>query len=264
MTLRADLKGNTAIIGGCTKGIGKAIAEKFAENGADLVLLARNGDKLERLAADLKKRFERRVWIIVADFDVPDDVNQQVGEFLSTFKGTVDIIVNNVGGPMPTDVQDMTSTEMLAVIQRHIICSHTLAMHFLPSMKNNCYGRVINIVGTVYHTPYPGLALTSLRASEVSWSKALSIDVAEYGITVNNILPGPTDTDELEEIIKILALKKGQSFEDFRASVINSVPVKRFAGPEEIATAALYLASKDASFVTGTNLTVDGGFTPSI
>ncbi len=262
--MKVDLIGYTAIVGGCTKGIGKAIAEKFAENGANLVLLARNRDKLECLANDLKNRFGRQVWVIVADFDEPGEVDLKVTEFLTTYDGVIDILVNNVGGPVPSDTQDMTSLQMLAVIQRHVICNHTLAMHLLPEMKKKGYGRIINVVGTVYHTPYPGLALTTLRASEISWSKALSIDVAKYGITVNNILPGPTETDELSEIMKILALKKGQPYAEFEAEAINAVPVKRFGKPEEIANAALYLASRQASFVTGTNLTIDGGFTPSI
>ena len=121
-----------------------------------------------------------------------------------------------------------------------------------------------NIVDTIYHTPYPGLGLSTVRASEVSWAKALSFEVAKDGITVNNILPGPTDTDGFKEVMKIIAVEKGVSYEEFKQSVIELVPVKRFAAPSEIANAALFLASREAAYVTGTNLTIDGGFTPSI
>lgn len=263
--MKADLTGCTAIVGGCTKGIGKAIAEKFAENGANLVLLARNRDKLENLRLDLKNKYGCKPRVVVADFDEPGDVDRKITDFLASDNRVIDILVNNVRGPLPADMLDMTPLQMNGVLQRHVMCNHTLAMHFIPGMKRSKHGgRIINIIDTIYHAPYPGLGLSTVRASEVSWAKALSLEVAEYGITVNNILPGPTETDGLKEIMEILALKKKQTYADLRQSVIDYVPLKRFADPEEIAHAALFLASREASFVTGTNLKIDGGFTPSL
>lgn len=262
--MKTDLKGHTAIVGGCTRGIGRAIADKFAENGADIVLLARDQIKLERLAADFRNRYGVSAQIVVADFDVPNELDERMKSFLDTYDGTIDILVNNVRGPVPKKVDGISPSQMQEVLQRHAICNHTLMMHVLPGMKQKEYGRIINIVDTIYHTPYPGLGLSAIRASEASWAKALSLQVAQYGITVNNILPGPTETDGLKEIMNILADEKGQSYEEFRQSVIDDVPVGRLADPSEIAHAALFLASQEAGFVTGTNLTIDGGFTPSI
>jgi len=262
--MKADLKGYTAIVGGCTRGIGRAIADKFAENEANLVLLSRDERKLEGVAADLMSRYGVRADIVVADFDVPGELDGRVGSFLDAYDGSIDILVNNVRGPLPQKVEGISPSQMQEVLQRHTICSHTLVTHVLPGMKKKEYGRIINIVDTIYHTPYSGLGLSAIRASEASWAKALSFQVARYGITVNNILPGPTETDGLKEIMNILADEKGQSYEEFRQSVIEDVPVGRLADPSEIAHAALFLASQEAGFVTGTNLTIDGGFTPSI
>ena len=262
--MNVDLKGFTAIVGGCTQGIGKAIAEKFADNGANLVLLARNRQKLESLAYELQERYGVETLVVVADFDNPDELDQKITEFFTTYTSSIDILVNNVRGPMPADLLDITPLQMHRVLQRHIVCNHTLALHVIPRMRKKQYGRIINIVDTIYHTPYPGLGLSTVRASEVSWAKALSFEVAKDGITVNNILPGPTDTDGFKEVMKIIAVEKGVSYEEFKQSVIELVPVKRFAAPSEIANAALFLASREAAYVTGTNLTIDGGFTPSI
>lgn len=262
--MKVDLTGRTAIVSGCTQGIGKAIAEKFAQNGAGLVLLARNQEKLETLAHQLKAEYSTVSKIIVADFDVQQELERNVKEFMASYSGAIDILVNNVRGPVPADLLEMTPLQLQGAFQRHLICNHTLSTIVIPRMRSNEYGRIVNVIGTIYHTPYPGLGLSIVRASEVSWAKALSLEVAQFGITVNNILPGPTETDELEEILQTLSARKGQSYEAFRQSVIDSTLVKRFANPEEIANAAMFLASREASFITGSNLTIDGGFTSSI
>ena len=262
--MNTDLKGNTAIVGGCTQGIGKAIAEKFAANGADLILLARNSTKLNNMADAIKNKYGVNTYIVVADFDEYEELDQQIKKFLTAYSGTIDILVNNVRGPISTEVLGITPQQMHNVLQRHLVCNHTLAMHVIPRMRENKYGRIINIVDTIYHTPYPGLGLSTVRASEVSWAKALSFEVAKDGITVNNILPGPTETDGFKEIMKHMAAEKGLAYDELKKSLTDLVPDKRFAAPSEIANAALFLASKESAYVTGTNLTIDGGFTPSI
>lgn len=261
--MQVDLKNRTAIVCGCTQGIGKAIAEKFAENGCGLVLISRNEQDLLSVCREIKAEYGVSIRNIVADFENPCDLQVKL-EVLAEDDVDVDILVNNVGGPEPAEVMEITPTQFHRTLDRHLISSHTLVKVVLPLMRKKSFGRIINIIGTVYHTPYPGLALSSIRAVETSWAKALSIEVAEHGVTVNNIAPGPTDTNELTELIEVLSRKEGITPAALRKKIEESVPLGRVAKPMEVASAALYLASMEASYVTGTTLVIDGGFTPSI
>lgn len=262
--MQVDFKNRTAAVCGCTQGIGKAIADRFAANGCNLVLIARDNKKLSKISEEITKKYGVKTEVVVADFDLPTELQKQIELFLNSHPKNISILVNNVRGPMPYFISEISPEQLHQVMDRHLVCNHILVRSFLPFMKKNGFGRVINIIDTIYHTPYPGLGLSSVRAAEASWSKALSFEVAEYGITVNNILPGPTDTDGLRKIMNILSDKEGVSYDTFRKRVMESVPLGRFAQPMEIAHAAIYLASDEASFITGTSLTIDGGFTPSI
>lgn len=262
--MKVDLKNRTAIVCGSTQGIGKAIAEKFAENGCNLILISRNEKLLSKISNEIAINFNINCSYITADFENSKSLQFKLNSFFKKNLSNVDILVNNVRGPVPSTVQYITGDNIHKVIEKHLVCNQILVNMVLKKMIKKKYGRIINIVDTIYHTPYPGLALSSVRASEISWSKALSFEIAKHGITVNNILPGPTETAGLKKILSILAKKKGISFEKFKNEVIDSVPLKRFALPSEIANVALFLASDEASFITGTNIRIDGGFTPSI
>ncbi len=151
------------------------------------------------------------------------------------------------------------------MFERHIISNHIIANALIEnflSKKNT--GRIINICDNTSIAPYPSLGLSAIRAAEISWALTLALELAQHGITVNNILPGPTDTLGLEEIIKIIAKEQNVSYEAKRDEIINSLPMKRLALPEEIAYVALFLASEKASYITGSNIKVDGGFNVSI
>ena len=127
-------------------------------------------------------------------------------------------------------------------------------------ISQNISGKIINICANTSIAPYPELGLSSIRAAEIYWAKSLALELAQYQITVNNILPGPTDTDGLKNIIKILAQKEGITYEEKSSQIIKTLPFKRYAKPIEIAHAALFLASDNASYITGANIKVDGGF----
>jgi 3-oxoacyl-[acyl-carrier protein] reductase len=262
--MKVNLENRTAIVCGSTQGIGKAIAEKFAENGCNLFLISRNRVKLKSISSQIQNKYKVKCDFIAADFEDSKILQKELNIYFKKKDLKIDILINNVIGPAPSLVTKITPEQIFKVIERHLICSQILVKSCLPQMKKNKFGRVINIINTSYHTPYHGLGLSSIRASEVSWSKALSFEVAKFGITVNNILPGPTETQGLKNIMKILAKQKGISFKKFHNEVIDSVPLKRFASPGEIAYAALYLASNEASYVTGSSITIDGGFTPSV
>ncbi|MBK7254019.1 MAG: SDR family NAD(P)-dependent oxidoreductase [Ignavibacteria bacterium] len=187
--MKVNLKNRTAIVCGSTQGIGKAIAEKFAENGCNLILISRNKVKLKSMANKIRIKYKVKCDYITADFENSKILQKELNIYFKKKDLQIDILINNVRGPEPSIVTEITPEQIFKVIERHLICSQILVKFCLVQMIKKKFGRVINIVDTIYHSPYQGLGLSSIRASEVSWSKALSFEVAKFGITVNNILP---------------------------------------------------------------------------
>lgn len=256
-----NLKDKVAIVCGSTQGIGKAIAYKFAENGCKIILVARNEIKLKAIIHDLPKSDNFAHEYVVADFENPEQLSSNLSDFLTIYKENIQILVNNVRGPLPSKIVGADYKKFEDVFLKNFISYHITTNLVIERMQYTQWGRIINIIGTAYKSPYPGLALSTVKGAIASWAKLLSYEVASMGITVNNILPGPTDTDELRTLVNILAQNDKISTEEYMNNLINSIPVKRIAKPEEIANAALFLASEESSFITGSNLTIDGGFT---
>lgn len=255
-----NLKNKTAVVCGSTMGIGKSIATKLAENNCKIILVARNEEKLKAVIKSLPNPDKLTHDYIVADFENPEQLDKNIGDFLNKYEYPIHILVNNVRGPLPSKILGADYQMFESVFRKNFISYHILTNLVIEKMKNVQWGRVINIIGTVYKSPYPGLGLSSVKSVIASWAKTLSYEVAPFGITVNNILPGPTNTDELKTLVGILAKEDKISTEEFMDNLVNSIPVKRIAEPEEIANAALFLASEEASYITGSNLTIDGGF----
>lgn len=260
-----ELENKTAVVCGSTQGIGYAIAKLFAANGYNLLLITHDEEKLKKVKDEINKLFTVKVEYLVADFNDSDEVQEVVDSFLRRSDIKIDILVNNVRGPMPAVLFNSKKTLLREVFERHIISNHIITnaviKNFL-SKKNT--GRIINICDNTSIAPYPSLGLSAIRAAEISWALTLALELAPYGITVNNILPGPTDTPGLEKIMKILAKEQNVSYEAKKNEIINSLPMKRFALPEEIANVALFIASEKASYITGSNIKVDGGFNVNI
>lgn len=259
--MNLDLTHKNALVCGSTQGIGKASAKQLAALGATITLVARNENKLKQVLNELDTNEHQSHRYIVVDFQNPDDLKHKI----SLEKEVFHILINNTGGPAGGPVFNASLDEFERAFTQHLKCNHILAQALVPRMKKNGYGRIINVISTSVKQPLGGLGVSNtIRGAVASWSKTLANELGEFGITVNNVLPGSTATERLNEIINNKAVKTGKSIEEVIKEMENEVPAKRFAQPEEVANAIAFLASEAASYINGINLPVDGGRTKSL
>lgn len=260
--MNLNLNNKNALVCGSTAGIGKATALGLAAEGVKVTLLARNEDKLKEVLAELPK--ERQHDYIVADFSNPDDLKTKVSDYISKNNG-FHILVNNTGGPKAGTVLDAGLDEFEIAFTQHLKCNHILAQTVIPFMKEEGYGRIVNMISTSVKQPIEGLGVSNtIRGAVANWSKTLATEVGPFGITVNNVLPGATATERLTSILENIAKKINGSYGEAETMMKNVTPAKRFAKPEEIANAVVFLASECAGYINGINLPVDGGRTKSL
>ena len=252
------LEDKQALVCGSSQGIGKAIALHLADLGAALILLARNDAALQAVSSQLSTDLGQNHKYFIADFSNPRQLKQALTDGL---RGkSVNILVNNTGGPPGGLIHEADPQEFMAAFSQHLICNQLLVSFVLEGMKRDKYGRIINIISTSVKQPLADLGVSNtIRGAVASWSKTMAGELAPFGITVNNVLPGATDTARLASIIDNKAKKLNKSVEDVAEEMEQSIPMGRFARPEEIAHAVGFLASDLASYVTGINLPVDGG-----
>lgn len=261
--LSMDLTGKTALIAGSTQGIGLASAQAIASLGANCVLIARNEEALKVAIATLATQQQQQHKYIVADFMQPEQVRNAVTDFVQ--KNPIHILVNNTGGPPAGAVVEATTEAFLVAFNQHLICNHIIATTVVPSMKAAGYGRIINIISTSVKIPLKNLGVSNtIRGAVASWAKTMANELAPFGITVNNVLPGATSTARLENIINNKVAKTGVSQEEATEEMLHEIPAKRFGKPEEIAAMVAFLSSPAAGYVNGTSIPVDGGRTGSI
>jgi 3-oxoacyl-[acyl-carrier protein] reductase len=261
--MNLDLKGKNALVCGSSKGIGKAVAIALAELGANITLTARNEDALLDAIGELETSVGQRHDFILADFSKPEELKELIGHQLKDT--TYQILVNNTGGPPAGNIADATPEQFESAFKNHLICNHILTTALIPGMKKSGYGRIINIISTSVKIPLRGLGVSNtIRAAVANWSKTMANELASFGITVNNVLPGATNTERLQDIIKGKAQKSGRSLDDVEQEMMEEVPMQRFGDPSEVAAAAAFLASPAASYITGINVPVDGGRTASL
>lgn len=259
-----DLKLNNkyALVCGSTAGIGKATAIALAEEGTIVTLIARNEDKLKATLAELPQH--RPHDYIVADFSNPQELKEKVSAYIEANHG-FHILVNNTGGPKGGPVFSAEVSEFENAFTQHLKCNHVLAQAVVPFMKQEAYGRIINVISTSVKQPLDGLGVSNtIRGAVANWSKTLANELGQFGITVNNVLPGATGTERLSEIIKNKSAKTGKTIDEAADAMKSAVPAKRFAKPEELADAITFLASERAAYINGINLPVDGGRTKSL
>jgi 3-oxoacyl-[acyl-carrier protein] reductase len=257
-----DLSGKTALVCGSSAGIGKAIAMEFASSGARVILLARNREKLEKVLSALPNQQLHHA-LFVADFQDTNDVQTAANLIVAEYK--IDILVNNTGGPAAGPAHMAESSEFMAAFQIHLINNHNLVQACFPGMQQRGWGRVINVISTSVKIPLPNLGVSNtIRGAVGNWSKTLAGELGKFGITVNNVLPGATETERLGNIISGKSNKTGQSQEDIQREMLHEIPSGRFGKPEEIAYAACFLASDNAAYINGTNIVVDGGRTGNL
>ncbi|RLJ67391.1 3-oxoacyl-[acyl-carrier protein] reductase [Lacinutrix venerupis] len=257
-----QLNNKYALVCGSTAGIGKATALALAEEGAIITLIARNEDKLKATLTQLPQH--RNHDYIVADFSNPMELKEKVESYIKNNHG-FHVLVNNTGGPAGGPVFSAEIEEFETAFTQHLKCNHVLAQAVVPFMKDEAYGRIINVISTSVKQPLDGLGVSNtIRGAVANWSKTLANELGQFGITVNNVLPGATGTERLTEIIKNKSAKSGKSEEESANAMKSAVPAKRFAKPEELANAITFLASERAAYINGINLPVDGGRTKSL
>jgi 3-oxoacyl-[acyl-carrier protein] reductase len=249
---------------GSTQGIGKAVAMELATLGANVVLVARNEDKLKEVAIELPNNGSQQHSFLVADFSNPVQLQEILADFVA--RGTIaDILVNNTGGPKSGPILEADISEFLAAFNQHLICNHLLVQALVPGMKQKGEGRIINIISTSVKQPLPNLGVSNtIRGAVGNWSKTLANELGAFNITVNNVLPGATNTIRLQSIAEVKASKTGESVNAVFHEMAEESPMNRIAQPEEIAAAVAFLASPAAAYINGINIPVDGGRTKSL
>jgi 3-oxoacyl-[acyl-carrier protein] reductase len=261
-----NLSQKCALVCGSTQGIGKAIALAFAEAGASVILVARNEEALQRTLAELPQAPDARHAVICADFSRTQDVEQALEAFLAKEGNPpIHILVNNTGGPTPGPIAAASAESFLAAFSQHILVSQMLVQRLLAGMKQEHYGRIINVISTSVKQPIPNLGVSNTtRGAMASWAKTLSFELAPDGITVNNILPGLTKTGRLDALAENMAKGQNKSIAEIETALLQTIPAGRFGEPHEIAHLAVFLASPLAAYITGTSIAIDGGRTSAL
>lgn len=259
-----NLTGRNALVCGASRGIGRAAAVELAALGANVTVVARSEDKLQAVVASLDIKKGQKHSFMIADFTQPDELKDKITTQLEK-ASRFHILINNTGGPPAGPAHTATLADFERAFAQHLLCNHVLMQALLPGMKDAGYGRIINVISTSVKAPIMGLGVSNtIRGAVANWSKTLSMEVAKFGITVNNVLPGATDTDRLDEIIAGKASKQGKTKDDIIAEEKSHIPVGRFGMPEELAAAIGFLASPAAAYINGINLPVDGGRTGNL
>ncbi len=261
--MHIQLNNRTALVGGATQGIGKAVAMQLAACGATVCLIARNETQLAQVCKELPATAGQKHFFAVADYANTEQLRAALSGIASGHR--IDIIVNNSGGPASGPALEAAPEAFLNAFTQHLIANQLVVKQFAGGMKEQHWGRIINIISTSVKIPLRNLGVSNtIRGAVASWSKTLANELGPFGITVNNILPGATSTDRLAQIISANALKKGVDEATVRAEMLHEIPAGRFGEAQEPAYAAAFLASDYASYINGINLPVDGGRTGSL
>ena len=257
--MEVSLKNKNAVVCGSTQGMGRAIALQFAASGASVTLIARNEQSLREVLRQLSKSKEQKHNFIAADFTEPETLREKINKFVSE-NPPVHILVNNSGGPKSGEANKASTQEYENAFRQHLICNQILVQAVIGGMKKERYGRIINIISTSVKQPIKNLGVSNTtRWAVAGWSKTLATELAPFGITVNNILPGATKTQRLYSLFEAHAEDSGKKVEEIEKEWLEEIPAGRFGEPEEIAYAAAFLASPLAGYINGINVPVDGG-----
>jgi 3-oxoacyl-[acyl-carrier protein] reductase len=256
-----NLAGKTALVCGSSQGMGRAIAIELANLGASVTLFAQNEATLNDVKAQLACDNGQQHHVIAADFTDTEAVKQTITAHLETV-AQFNILINNTGGPAPGPASTARPDAFLAAFNLHLINNHNLSQALLPGMKASGFGRIINVISTSVKQPLPNLGVSNtVRGAVASWAKTMANELGQFNITVNNVLPGATNTGRLDAIIANKAKKNNVSIEQMAEEEKSIIPMKRFGEADEFANAVAFLASPAAGYITGVNLPVDGGRT---
>ena len=259
--MEINLKNKNAIVCGSTQGIGEASAIELAKLGANITLIARNESKLLNVLNELDTTQGQTHSFIAIDFRDSNKLREEVNLLTSDYH----ILVNNTGGPASGAITDADPESFEDAFRMHLINNQILVQKVVTGMKKQGYGRIVNIISTSVKAPIPGLGVSNtIRAAVANWAKTLSVELGPYGITVNNILPGFTDTNRLKTLIAKKAEIQGLTINEITQQMQSQVPAGRFGKAIEVASAVAFLCTPSASYINGINLPVDGGRTKSL
>jgi 3-oxoacyl-[acyl-carrier protein] reductase len=263
MEMKINLEGKKALVGASTQGLGKAIALQFASCGASVTLMARNEEKLKATVAELDTNFNQKHDYIVVDFYDFNDFELKTSAYFK--QNTVDILVNNTNGPEAGGVFEKNTNDYQKAFDLLFKTTCHLTLLAIENMKKNKYGRIINAASLTVKEPLPNLVLSNtMRAAVAIWAKTLAKEVAPFGITVNTLLTGLFDTERIQQLNKIQANAKGISLEENLKLMTQEIPAARLGKPNEFGHLVAFLASNYASYITGTNISIDGGLIKSL
>jgi 3-oxoacyl-[acyl-carrier protein] reductase len=260
----SGLKDKLVLITASSTGIGKAVAELFAQEGCKVAICSRSKDNLLATAKEIKDKYSIEPFWSVCDLNKQKDIENTFSAVTRQF-GSIDILVNNCGGPAPGLFQQLEEEDWNAAYEQVLLSVIRFSKLVLPGMMASNWGRIINLTSISVKQPIDNLVLSnSLRAGVTGFSKSLSNEIAKFNITVNNVAPGMTLTRRLYELAVVEAKEKGKSHEEVLVEMAKRIPLNRLGRPEEIASVVVFLASKQASYVNGTTIQVDGGYIKSV
>jgi 3-oxoacyl-[acyl-carrier protein] reductase len=254
------LKDKVALVAAASRGLGRAVAEELAAEGASLVVCSRNEDKINQTATEIAQATGAKILAVAADVSNAEEVASLVQMGAERF-GRIDILVTNAGGPPAGPFESFSLEQWEAATRLTLFSAIELARQVLPGMKERGWGRILNITSIAVKQPVDNLILSnSLRAAVTGFARTLANEVAQFGITVNNIMPGYTRTERVEELAQMMAEREKISPAEFVARWEKEIPMRRIGEPREFAALAAFLVSERASYITGTSIPVDGGW----
>jgi|TARA_B100001059_G_scaffold13776_1_gene11125 3-oxoacyl-[acyl-carrier protein] reductase len=249
-----------AVVTGGSKGIGLGIVKEFISKEINVLVIARNEELLNNLKSNYNSE---QIEILIGDVSDTDLPKKALKLALSKW-GRVDILVNNAGGPPANSFLNHDENAWMSAFEISLMSVIRFSTTFAPVMKNNNWGRILSITSTIAKEPSPLMVLSAtMRAGVAAFNKSISTELAPYNITVNAICPGGVLTDRLVSLVRQKSLSDERPYEDVLKESENSIPIKRFASVEEIAKTANFLCSEDGSYITGVQLSVDGGLSKS-
>ena len=261
--MEIDLTGKFALVGGGTNGIGKAIAIRLAASGASVCIMARNKSKLEKVVNELDRSRNQKHKFLEVDFSNYNLFSKSIKYFFET--NHIDILVNNTQGPEGGSALEKSIDDYQSAFDLLFKCAVKTSLLALTNMKDKKWGRIINVASISVKEPLNYLVLSnSLRSALVTWSKTLSVDIAKFNITINNVLTGYFNTERLKQLNSKKAEKLGINISKIEDKIKDTIPMKRFGNPEEYANLVCFLASEKSDYITGINIPIDGGFLKSL
>jgi 3-oxoacyl-[acyl-carrier protein] reductase len=258
------LKGKVALVAAASRGLGRAVAEELAVEGASLILCSRRAELIDKTANEITHATGADILALPCDVSQAEDVSRLVQSGTRRF-GRIDILVTNAGGPPAGKFESLNHDQWEAAVRLTLFSAIELARHVLPGMKERRWGRILNITSIAVKQPVDNLMLSnSLRAAVTGFARTLANEVAADGVTVNNIMPGYTRTERVKELAGMMAEKEGITPAEFIARWEKEIPMRRLGETREFAALAAFLVSERASYITGTSIPVDGGWIRSL